>query len=65
MQNEVDLRDRLLTAEELSKITGISKFTLEEWRQAGHGPKYVLLSKRHLRYRTEDVQAWISALEGK
>ena len=35
--------------------------TLQRWRSAGIGPKYVVLGPRRIAYRLADIEAWMSA----
>lgn len=51
---------RLLNQRELAAYIGKSAAWCERARWAGEGPKFVKLG-RHVRYRSEDVEAWISA----
>jgi len=53
--------DALLTAAQVSKITGMSETALAQGRYRGTGPVYLRLSARTIRYREADVQAWIDA----
>lgn len=38
---------------------GVSTRTLEGWRYRGGGPRFVVLGPRCIRYRPEDVDAFI------
>lgn len=49
----------LLTEKEVAKMTGFSIRTLQSWRTRGGGPRFVKISARCVRYRIEDVEAWI------
>jgi predicted DNA-binding transcriptional regulator AlpA len=49
----------LLTVKDVSELTGRSVTTLEKDRLYGTGPRYVKLG-RHVRYRPEDIRAWLS-----
>lgn len=51
---------RLLTQRDLAGYLGKSTAWCERARWAGDGPKFVKLG-RHVRYRAEDVLAWIDA----
>lgn len=51
---------RLLNQQTLAKYIGKSTSWCERARWAGEGPKFVKLG-RHVRYRAEDVEAWINA----
>ena len=50
----------LNSVEEAAAKTGMSVSTLNKWRVAGFGPKFVKLGKRVL-YRDEDIQSFITA----
>ena len=49
---------KLLTEKQVSEITGRAVTTLQKDRLKGTGLKYVRLG-RLVRYRPEDVEAWI------
>lgn len=51
---------RLLTQAQLAVYLGESEAWAERARWSGDGPPYVKLG-RHVRYRAEDVEAWINA----
>lgn len=54
-------RRPLGTAEEVADYLGVPVATLYAWRyQGGRGPKSSKVG-RHLRYRWEDVEAWLEA----
>lgn len=56
--------ERLLTTEEVAELLGVAPGTVENWRYKQEGPRFVKLGyKRHspVRYRPEDVQAFIEA----
>lgn len=57
------MTDKLMTQREVKEITGLADSTLEQWRLKGKGPKFIKLG-RLVRYRTSDVQAYISGLRG-
>ena len=50
----------LNSVEEAAAKTGMSVSTLNKWRVAGFGPKFVKLGKRVL-YRDEDIESFITA----
>ena len=52
--------DRLWTVEETSYFLGVPVATLYYWRCHGGGPDACKLG-RHLRYRADDVRAWVAA----
>jgi len=49
----------LLNVHELSAVLGVPEATLYGWRTQGKGPRGIRVG-RHLRYRPEDVEAWIN-----
>lgn len=51
---------KLLTAQDLSVITGLSVETLAQWRSQKRGPLYVKISRNCVRYRQNDVDDWLS-----
>lgn len=48
------------TTREAAEITGHSTKAFEAWRLRGEGPRFVKLG-RSVRYRGEDLLAWIAA----
>jgi predicted DNA-binding transcriptional regulator AlpA len=53
--------DQMLTAHEVASILRLSVPTLSEWRSSGIGPTFKRLGHRTIRYRREDVLAWIDS----
>ena len=53
--------DRLWTVQDVSYYLGVPVQTLYSWRGQGRGPDARLVGRR-LRYRPEDVRAWVAAL---
>jgi excisionase family DNA binding protein len=51
----------LLNVREAAAYLGLSKSTLDKWRCAGKGPRYVKSTDRAVRYDPEDLDAWIAA----
>lgn len=51
--------DRLLSPDELSEYLGIPVQTIYQWRHRGLGPRGHRIG-RHVRYRWDDVQAWLA-----
>ncbi|RFA12647.1 hypothetical protein B7R21_09890 [Subtercola boreus] len=49
----------LLTAAQVSEITGLTEGTLANMRSKGTGPAFVRLTPRVIRYTEEDVQEFI------
>ena len=51
---------RLYGTEDVQKIYGVGKSTVEQWRLKGIGPKFIRLDgSRLIRYRREDIIAHI------
>jgi len=51
--------NRLLTPEEVAEVLGVPVATLYRWRHHHDGPRSLKVG-RHLRYRSEDVEEFIS-----
>jgi predicted DNA-binding transcriptional regulator AlpA len=51
--------DRLLTAEELADMLKVRIETVHQWRWQGKGPRAIKSSRRFVRYRLSDVEAWL------
>lgn len=49
-----------LTTKQAAKLIGIQPATLEHWRWAKTGPRYLKLG-RAVRYRREDLQDWMNS----
>jgi predicted DNA-binding transcriptional regulator AlpA len=52
---------RLLTPLQTSEFLGVPLGTLAQWRSQGRGPQYVKLEGRLVRYRTSDLERYISS----
>ncbi len=50
--------DHLLSLDDLAAFLGVPKRTLYSWRYRGEGPVGYRVG-RHVRYRREDVEAWL------
>lgn len=50
--------DNLLNIKQLSELMGVPKATIYGWRYKSFGPPAIVLG-RHLRWRREDVDAWL------
>lgn len=53
-----------LTQDEVSKLTGVAKGTLENWRVKKIGPPYLKLG-RSVRYKLSDLNEWLASREMK
>lgn len=58
----VDLRDDVVTVDEVARRLDVPKATLYGWRYKGKGPPGHRVGK-HLRYRWSDVLAWLDDLD--
>jgi predicted DNA-binding transcriptional regulator AlpA len=50
----------LLTEHDVARITGLSVASVRRWRLFHRGPRYLKLGSA-VRYRTEDIQAWLES----
>jgi predicted DNA-binding transcriptional regulator AlpA len=51
---------RLLTAEDVAQIIGLSPETLAQWRSQRRGIPFLKLSRNVVRYRQADLDAWLA-----
>jgi predicted DNA-binding transcriptional regulator AlpA len=51
----------LLDRTQVEAVFGLSRRWLELAAHKGHGPAMVRISRRMVRYRASDVQAWLDA----
>jgi predicted DNA-binding transcriptional regulator AlpA len=51
---------KLLTAEEVAEITGLSVETLAQWRSQKRGPYFVKISRNFVRYWQSDLHGWLT-----
>ena len=49
----------LLTTKEAAGSLGLAEHTLRMWRYECRGPAFIRLSARAVRYRREDLDAWV------
>lgn len=47
-----------LCTKRAARHLGLSPRTLENYRQAGKGPRYVRFGEKLVRYHIEDLEAW-------
>ncbi|WP_431907270.1 helix-turn-helix transcriptional regulator [Amycolatopsis thermoflava] len=52
------MSQKLLSIEDLADYLGVPKGTLYQWRTKGYGPPGRRVGK-YVRYRPEDVDAWV------
>jgi len=51
---------KLLTAQDVSEITGLSVETLAQWRSQKRGPVFVKIARNCVRYYQSDLDAWLA-----
>ena len=52
------MNSKLLSIDDVADYLGIPKNTLYQWRTKGYGPTGRRIGK-YVRYRSEDVEAWV------
>lgn len=52
--------EHLLSIVQVAEALAVPEATLRYWRHAGTGPATIKVG-RHVRYRREDVEAWLEA----
>ena len=60
--HQLDLRDDIISIDEVARRLDVPKATLYGWRYKGTGPRSHRVG-RHIRYRWTDVLAWIDGLD--
>jgi len=51
---------RLLKADDVAELTGLSLETLAQWRSQKKGIPYVKISRNCVRYRQSDLDSWVA-----
>lgn len=51
--------DELLTVKQLAELLQVPVATIYRWRHLGEGPRGIRVSGRHVRYRRENVEAFL------
>jgi hypothetical protein len=54
-------RRPLATAAEVADSLGLTAAHMKQLRYLGHGPKFVRVTGRQIRYRWEDVDLWLDS----
>ncbi len=49
----------LVDEQEAARMLGYTVRTLRNWRFKGRGPRFVRVNARSIRYRIQDLEAWI------
>lgn len=57
---EREKRGRLLRAEDVAEITGLSMETLARWRSQRKGIPFLKLSRNCVRYQQADLDRWLN-----
>ncbi len=60
-ESKTRLQSPLVDENQAAEYLGVSARTLQEWRVTGHGPRFAALSARCVRYRLEDLDAFIES----
>jgi excisionase family DNA binding protein len=50
----------LLTPKQAAELLNVPVGTLAQWRYIGEGPKFAKLGARHVRYRRDDLEAFVA-----
>jgi predicted DNA-binding transcriptional regulator AlpA len=50
---------RLLSADEVAAVTGLSTETLAQWRSQKRGIPFIKISRNCVRYRQSDLDSWL------
>ena len=61
MSNNTPTNSVLLTAKEVAEILAVEQSTLAQWRYRRVGPPWIRYGHRFVRYRREEVDAWLAA----
>jgi excisionase family DNA binding protein len=56
----METADRLLSPAELADLLGVPEKTIYKWNSEGTGPPRLQIG-RHVRYRPDDVEAWLAS----
>jgi predicted DNA-binding transcriptional regulator AlpA len=52
---------KLLKDTEAAAFLGVKDQTVRTWRSKNIGPKYIRISRNIIRYRSEDLEAYLAA----
>lgn len=53
----------LLKQSMVAELTGLAESTLKKYRMTGEGPRFIKMNHRTVRYRAEDVCAWLDSFK--
>jgi predicted DNA-binding transcriptional regulator AlpA len=51
----------LLREKEAAAFLGLTPRALQSWRTQGYGPRFVRISGACIRYRPQDLDAWVAS----
>ncbi len=51
----------LMTEAQAAEMLAVRRNTLARWRMVGDGPKWIVLNGRAIRYRFDDLDAYLKA----
>ena len=54
----------LLTIDQVAEYLGVTRQRLYAWRHEGRGPTAIQLEGRLLRWRPEEIDAWLERQQG-
>lgn len=57
----MDTNVSLVNENQVARITGMSVASVRRWRLLRQGPRFIEVSKSAVRYRPEDVSAWLES----
>ena len=52
---------KLMTTAQAAEFLNVPKATLTQWRYLGRGPEFVKFNARCIRYKLEQLEAWIAS----
>lgn len=61
MTNHAGTHDELLTPTDLAELLGVEVTTLVDWRYRRHGPPWIKLGHRTVRYSRNAVERWLAS----
>lgn len=61
MANPNNTLETLLNEHDVARITGLSVATVRRWRLFRQGPRFIKVSGSAVRYRPEDVKAYLDS----
>lgn len=56
---KADETKMLLMPNDVCKMLGITRNTLQSWRNQRKGPPFIRLTEKNIRYTRADVERWI------